>query len=29
VQVAPEVDDDSIEARPAIPAGRKSLNVIN
>src|SRR5689334_5645411 len=29
VKTAPEVDDDSIDARPAIPAGRKSLNVIN
>ncbi|MBK7072699.1 MAG: 2-hydroxyglutaryl-CoA dehydratase [Myxococcales bacterium] len=29
VSVAPEVDDGSIDARPAIPAGRKSLNVIN
>ena len=29
VKTAPEVDDGSIDARPAIPAGRKSLNVIN
>jgi len=29
VKVAPEVDDGVIDARPAIPAGRKSLNVIN
>jgi predicted nucleotide-binding protein (sugar kinase/HSP70/actin superfamily) len=29
VKVAPEVDDGVVDARPAIPAGRKSLNVIN
>lgn len=29
VKVAPEVDDGAVDARPAIPAGRKSLNVIN
>jgi len=29
VTTAPEVDDAVVEGRPAIPAGRKSLNVIN
>ncbi len=29
VSVAPEVDDGVVDARPAIPAGRKTLTVIN